>query len=82
MSDSNNILIDGIYDMFDRWFRADCFGMSDDMIAGCDVDRVPIDILRAYLTATLPAKSKLPSRAAFVERCRAIFGDELLGGLE
>lgn len=82
MREPGDVLVDGIYDMFDRWFHADCFDVADDMIAGCDVDRTPIDMLLAYLTATLCAKSKLPSRAAFVERCRDVLGDELLEGLE
>lgn len=74
--------LDYIYDMYDGWFRAGEFGLADKCLANQQALREPVDFLLAHLTATLPAKSKLPSRAAFVERCRAIFGDELLGGLE
>lgn len=71
-----------IYDMYDGWFRAGEFGLADQCLANQQALREPVDFLLAHLTATLPAKSKLPSRAAFVARCKEYLGAEVMRGLE
>lgn len=40
--------------------------------------RIDVDILICYATATFPAKSKLPARKQFMEKCRSLHPDEEL----
>ena len=44
--------------------------------------RTNIDMLRAYATASLPAKSKIVSRQLFMDTCKQLYPSEDWSGLE
>lgn len=80
--------IDDIYEEVDQLARAGRFNQIDQRLCGVDVPEVEAVELLAWLTATVPCKTKLESRGAFFENaCRSFcvrFGGvgELLAGLE
>lgn len=77
--------IDDIYDLFDFLMKKGKWELLDGMLSEIlqRVWRTEIDMLLTYLTATLPAKSKLPSRTKLVNECKRWFPDnELWKGLE
>ena len=79
--------LDLIYDRVDELLHgaewSACAAVLDDI----DVSKCSTDILLALLTATLPAKSRIPSRGGFLERvgrelrARGENEDRLLAGL-
>lgn len=86
---SRNKLMDGIQDRFDAMFRNGDFDVADAHVcfAAGITWMLTTDVMLAILTATLPAKSKLPSRRLFREhaeqviRERGEWEDGLLDGL-
>jgi len=80
--------LDLIYDAVDQLMRDNQFERLDSMLVQTRVDDLSVDILLGILTATLPAKTRLPSRVAFflaVEQLLKRRGDYeqgLLTGLE
>jgi hypothetical protein len=80
--------LDLIYDAADHMMRKGEFAQLDSVLANVRVSDLSVDILLAILTATLPAKSRLPSRTRFFNeiekslRDRDEYEDGLLTGLE
>jgi hypothetical protein len=80
--------LDQLYDHFDALFHSRSYEKVDEILQSLIVESMSTTMLIGYLTATLPAKSKLSHRAAFfrsVKRELAKRGDEdesLLQGLE
>ena len=77
--------IDDVYDTADYLMKKGSWNTLD-IIIGFMADnsqQTNIDILLAWATATLPAKSKIPSRAIFIQKCKQSYPDaELWKGLE
>ena len=63
--------IDEIYDAVDILMSNGCFGFLNEHLSHLVpmAWRMDLDILLAYVTATLPAKSQLASRARFLNKC-------------
>lgn len=57
-----------LFERYDELFYADKFSEVDAELASIQVRSVSTAMLIGYLTATLPAKSKLPNRAAFYSK--------------
>jgi hypothetical protein len=80
--------LDVIYEGIDDLLLAGSFDQVDQLLRDISEDGVSSDVLVALLTVTLPAKSKLPSRADFYSRVertlsvRSELEDGLLSGLE
>lgn len=80
--------LDLIYDQIDELLLSSDFDRVDRTLSEASPDDLPLPILLAILTATLPAKGRLQARSAFFESVqrslkeRGEFEDELLVGLE
>jgi hypothetical protein len=80
--------LDLIYDSVDELLRSNRFSELDAIIARVAADDCSTDVLLGLLTATLPARSKLPSRKHFFRavnrslKTRPEYEDGLLAGLE
>lgn len=80
--------LDIILDILDTMFCNGDFSAVDNILKELDTNYYPTDINLAFLTFTLPAKSKLSSRNDFLERCRKTLEERketdrgLLDGLE
>lgn len=80
--------LDLLYDKIDAMMWGGDFLEIDSMISGVTVSDCSLDILLGVLTATLPARSKLPSRAKFfrdvdeILKQRGKYENGLLTGLE
>ena len=80
--------LDVLYDRVDASLKKKQFQKIDDVLSEVDVNTLSVDILLGLLTATYPAKSKLPSRVAFFSaaeaaiKARGEWEDGLLAGLE
>ena len=80
--------LDVLYDRVDDLLKAQQFTVLDDLLRQVDVDSISVDVLLGLLTATLPARSKLPARPKFfadVEtsiKTRGAWENGLLAGLE
>lgn len=59
-----------IYDYIDRLFRDGEFEYCDSLLKSVIVENLDSDLIMGYLTATLPAKGKLPSRKDFLKRAK------------
>jgi hypothetical protein len=79
--------LDLIYSECDHLMREGQFESLNDIIDSLDPDGLSLDLILGFLTASLPAKSNLPSRASFLEssiraiRERGVYEDDLLSGL-
>lgn len=56
---------------FDEWFTDGRFDAADECLRLFRVDRMNSQEIVCVLSATNPAKDRLPSRGDFVEQCRA-----------
>ncbi len=80
--------LDLLYDQIDGMLVAGKFSEVDRLLASADAQSLSLDLLLGLLTATLPARSKLASRADFVSRVefslkgRGQWEQNLLVGLE
>lgn len=80
--------LDIIYDSFDELFREGRFDAADRQLASANAREFSSELLVGILTATLPAKSRLPSRAPFFEGVERVLKERnehrpgLLTGLE
>jgi hypothetical protein len=80
--------LDLIYDKIDDLFLAGQFEEVDSLLGKIDIRGSSVDILLGFLTATLPAKSRLPSRAPFFHKVEIFLQETgrmeegLLSGLE
>lgn len=82
--------LDIIFDNVDEAFRAGRFDSIDFLLkdAQFDTDKLSINLSLGWLTATLPAKSKLPNRKQFFDavkksmEARGEMTSTLLAGLE
>ncbi len=61
-------MLDRIYDTVDGLMRTGRLVELDSEVNGVDVRGSSTDVLLAYLTATLPVRSSLPSRGQFFAR--------------
>jgi hypothetical protein len=70
--------LDEIYGVVDVLMCEGHWGFLDEFLENLIVRawRTDIDELLAYATATLPGKSKIPSRAAFVSHCKRLFPEK------
>ncbi len=79
--------LDLLYDSFDGLFRRGEFERADSLLSQLSADKFSADVLLGILTATLPARSRLPSRPRFYHavestlRGRGELEDGLLTGL-
>lgn len=82
-----DLALDLIYESTDRFMRAGAFSELDALLATTSPDTLSLDLLLGVLTATLPAKSRLPTRDSFLAkveetlRGRGEYEDGLLAGL-
>lgn len=80
--------LDALYDRVDDLLKSEDFPALGAMLRQADVESLSTDILLGLLTATLPARSKLPARAQFFAEAEASiksrdeWEDGLLAGLE
>lgn len=80
--------LDVLYDRVDDLLKASQFSAVDNLLRQADVASISVDVLLGLLTATLPARSKLPARAEFFAdaeasiKARGEWEDGLLAGLE
>lgn len=82
-----DLALDLIYDSTDQLMRAGAFSELDTLLATTSPDTHSLDLLLGVLTATLPAKSRLPTRSIFLAKVEATlrqrgdYEDGLLAGL-
>ena len=87
-SGKTDAALDLIYDNVDSLLSNGKYEELDLMLKSVDADLLPTDILLGLLTATLPAKTKLPSRSNFFQltemqiKTRAEWEEGILTGLE
>ena len=80
--------LDEIYDLIDDLFHVGEFERVNSILQDLDLKNTETDLLIGYLTATLPAKNKLPYRETFYRKVekllkeRGDYEDGLLNGLE
>lgn len=80
--------LDVLYDRVDDLLKAKEFSTMDVFLRQANIDSLSVDILLGLLTASLPAKSKLPSRSRFYAEVessikrRGEWENGLLTGLE
>jgi hypothetical protein len=80
--------LDVLYDRVNDLLKARNFSALDMLLRQVDADAFSVDILLGLLTASLPAKSKLPSRSKFYAKAEASikqrgeWEEGLLTGLE
>ncbi|GEM_PF-3160616 len=60
--------LDLLYDSVDELMRRQEFGHLDSLLARLEPSQFSVDILLGLLTATLPAKSRIPARATLFEK--------------
>jgi hypothetical protein len=80
-----DIQLDDIYDGVDCLMWGGCWVFLNEHLDNLTpkIWRMNLDIVLGYATATFPGKSKLPSRAAFMNECIRRYPDpELWKGLE
>jgi hypothetical protein len=77
--------IDEIFTAIDALMRAGCWDFLNEFFEHfCQrIWRTNITILLTYATASLPGKSKIPSRERFIKTCKHLYDDvELWKGLD
>ncbi|SRR6266568_2657385 len=80
--------LDVLYDRMDALLKAKQFTVMDALLKEANVDSISVDVLLGLLTASLPARSKLPARSSFYAEAEASikrrgeWEDGLLAGLE
>ncbi len=80
--------IDEIYDHADRLFRARKFDEYDAFLRSLFVNKLDVDEILAYLTASLPGKLHLPHRDEFYSRSEEVlrkrnkYNSEIIRGLQ
>lgn len=77
--------LDELHEAIDALLRVGAFKFLDSLLVNWELTawRTPVDLLVGYAVATYPAKSKLPSRKAFMDRCKQLHAEpELWKGLE
>jgi Arc/MetJ-type ribon-helix-helix transcriptional regulator len=79
--------MDMLYDKIDELMRSGQLERLDDLLKGVREEELSADVLLGLLTATLPARNRLPSRAKVLReterilRARCEFQEGLLAGL-
>lgn len=63
-----DIALDLIFDQIDEMLLAGQFECVNELLADIPTDKYSLELLLGILTATLPAKNRMPVRAAFFER--------------
>jgi hypothetical protein len=87
-SGDRNAALDLLYDRVDELMRTGQFEALDSLLQQVRLGDMSIDVLLGLLTATLPARSRLPSRQAFFRETENAlrewgeYEDGLLTGLE
>lgn len=85
---SYDAALDLIYDSVDRLLREAQFALCASLLAEVAVSKCSVDVLLGMLVATLPARTRISTRAAFLNRVRSELlrrdedVDSLLRGLE
>ena len=80
--------LDVLYDRMDALLKAKQFAAMDALLQQANVDSLSIDVILGLLTASLPARSRLPARSKFYAEAetsikrRGEWADGLLAGLE
>lgn len=62
--------LDRVFDRIDAMMRDGKFRLLNELIENINAEDLPIDMLLGILTATLPARSKLPARAKLLDDTR------------
>lgn len=76
---------DEVYIAIDILMESNCWEFLNECFSNLDLKvwRTDIDTLLAYATASLPGKSKIPSRVGFINTCKRFHPDVTLWvGLE
>jgi hypothetical protein len=60
-----------IYDFLDRVLIDGFFAVCDSILSKVDVDKLDTKLMRSFLSITIPAKRKLPSRALLYKKIEA-----------
>ncbi len=82
-----DLALDIIFDAIDELLHARAFAFCSSILSDVDAAQCSADVLLALLSATLPVKSKLPTRGSFFQRVerelrrRGEYEDDLLDGL-
>lgn len=85
---TTDMQLDCVYDEIDYFLTKGQFALVNGMLESIPTDEYSTPVLIGFLTATLPAKSKLPFRPTFfarVEGClrsRKELCDGILSGLD
>ena len=77
--------LDDIYDTIDLLMRNGKWNLLNELFQIWEQQawRTDLDRLLGYATASFPAKSKIPSRRAFIEKCKVLHPEaELWKGLD
>jgi len=74
-SGQTDAALDIIFDLIDEMLLADQFEQVDRTLVGSWPRDLSTDLLLAFLTATLPARERLPHLRAFVENVRQVLQD-------
>lgn len=88
-ADGSNLdaALDIIFDEVDEMLLAGEYDRLNRLLAEMSTGAIPVELLLGVLTATLPARHRLPNRASFLARVaqtlrdRGELEDGLLGGL-
>ena len=70
-SDNLDAALDAVLKTFDDLFLAGKFDEANSFLMEIDVNRLSVSLMVGILTATLPAKTQLPSRPTFVATIEA-----------
>ncbi len=77
--------LDTIYDCVDDLMKGGCWIYLNTYFEALSVtvEKTPLDVLLAWATASLPAKTKISTRDGFIRKCKEVHPDpELWKGLE
>ena len=74
--------LDLVYDLIDELLLVGKFETVDHILRLIHPLDLPIDLVLGYLTVTLAAKSKLPWRKVLFAKCKTLYAQDLIQGLE
>ena len=83
-----NAAMDLLYERIDQVMRDGDFDVLDSVLKTLDAEHLSLDVILGVLTATLPARRRLPTRKTFFQeaertlRARGEYDDGILTGLE
>ncbi len=72
MTKSIDSELDKVYDNIDALLSSSNFEQCNSLLRGLNVNETGTDLLLGYLTATFPAKSRLPYRDTFYQNVEKV----------